>query len=844
MVTAKDGETALAWSRLGAIGWSIFPAVLLHFAHLLTSDGRPFRPWVQVLNYLPAPFILGFQFLATAGNEVSFVMTDWGLTPTYSGFMPGFLAFRFYYFAALIWSMFRVIRWGEASVLQRERRQARVIAWVGLFPFLVGLVADTILRHAFDPPFPSTPHLMAVTFVGAVTYATARYRMMALTSDRVANVVLENTQDVMLLLDANGRIIDVNRRLQVLTGFEKEELIGREGDPLSSSPMDADDFIDRVLRSVSGIHRGTLAARTRTGEEIPFSVTGTVIRDRFGDPLWILLVGHDDRTSRSLSSETSQRLLAQASLAAEKERLSVTLQSIGEGVLTTDVDNRIEMMNSFAEQLTGWTQAQAKGHLLGEVLHLIDERSGHALSDLSRKSSFRLRNRERDGGVILRSRSGTEVPVAYSAASIRDLADRRIGDVVVVRDISGLRRLEADLIRVGKMDSLGVLAGGIAHDFNNLLTAILGYVQLARMDCPGTGAVEDRLSQAEHACLRAQGLTRQLLTFSRGGAPIRKAVAVMPLVRSAISLASSGSGVRVETEVDPNVPPILADEGQIHQVLHNLVLNAVQAMPNGGVVHLRAESITLADPRDEGGTRIPSGEWVRFLIQDEGPGIPDEHLSRIFEPFFTTKASGSGLGLATVYSIVRRHEGSLAVRNREEVGAEFQVWLPVSDSPVVQEAVPMNGSAGLARRKRILIMDDQPLVLDVLNQMLGQLGCEVVLSTNGDEAIRLFMESLGNGKPFDAMILDYTIPGGMGGADTIRAIREHDTTVPAIISSGYANEAVLSDYHNYGFNGVLAKPYQLHHLQEVLESVLNSGQEPRDGDWPLQSRPNDDTPSQ
>jgi PAS domain S-box-containing protein len=816
--TAPNEAVARDWARVGALGWTLFPPFVLQFSWALTRGGRAMHPWAAVVAFAPFVGTLAYQHAFVLEDRARFVQTALGWVPTYPDFLWGFFLFRLCYVAVLAVALVQILRWGRRSGLWRVRRQSQVIAWFGIAPFLVGSAAEALLRHAFDPPFPAVVHLLALTFVAAVAVSMARFRMMMLTSSSVATAVLEGTRDILILLDADGRVVDVNRRTLELGGVPRDELVGRPGTLLAADPAAADAFVDALLASPRGTHRAALSGRTAAGEEIPYQLTGTVIRDRYGDPLWMLVVGHDERTSRRLSSETSQRQLAQARLAEEKELLRVTLRSIGEGVLTTDIDGRVLMMNPVAETLTGWPQAHAAGRPLSEVLSLLDERTRTPIRELERATGEGL---ERDGGVLLRTRGGVEIPLAYSAAPMRDQADRRIGMVVVLRDISGLRRLEADLIRVGKMESLGVLSGGIAHDFNNLLTAILGYVQLARMGAPGPGPINERLSQAEQACLRAQGLTRQLLTFSQGGTPILRPVAVGPLVREVAALATGGSATRCEVHVAPGTPPALADDGQVHQVLHNLILNAVQAMSAAGSLRIDVDGVALPDPLDEDGTRIPAGRWVRFRVSDRGPGIAPADLGRIFEPFFSTKPAGTGLGLATVYSIVRRHGGAVTVRNLPEGGCEFRVWLPASDEEVAPQAGPDTPPEGM-HRTRVLIMDDKPLVRDVLRQMLDAMGYVAVPAADGGEALRLHAEAVAQGRPFDVLFLDYAVPDGMGGADAIRAIRAVDADVPAVLCSGYASDDVLAGYRDHGFDAILTKPYRVEDVRAAVAEAIRA----------------------
>ena len=348
-----------------------------------------------------------------------------------------------------------------------------------------------------------------------------------------------------------------------------------------------------------------------------------------------------------------------------------------------------------------------------------------------------------------------------------------------------------------KIESVGVLAGGIAHDFNNLLTGILGNISLAKMLLGGAEArVAARLTEAEHACQRATALTQQLLTFARGGAPIRHTVALHDVLHEFVTFALHGTTVRSDMSIPATLWPVDGDEGQLSQVLHNIVLNAVQAMPQGGTVQVRAENVAWT-------TSLPlplqEGRYIKITVRDHGGGIPAAALPNIFDPYFTTKPSGRGLGLATAYAIVTKHDGHLTVESEEGIGTTFSLYLPASPQPLaavpVAEAVPLGGSG------RILVMDDDVVIRDLLREMLTSMGYTVAAACDGTEVLALFQRAQAEDHPFHAVILDNTIPGGMGGQDTITHLRALDPQVKALISSGYATDPVMADYAPYGFDG-------------------------------------------
>ena len=438
-----------------------------------------------------------------------------------------------------------------------------------------------------------------------------------------------------------------------------------------------------------------------------------------------------------------------------------------------------------------------------DVPKLIENVSG-VTSGLDRAGVWR--HRKKDGTII-------EVEIISHTLNFGE----RQAEVVLANDITGRIRMEEERLRAQKLESLGILAGGLAHDFNNLLTSILGNISLAQLDMQPGGPSYKRLEEAEKASLRARDLTQQLLTFSKGGWPVKKTVLLNDLVRESAGFALRGSRSRCEFSIPPDLRPVEADEGQISHVINNLVINADQAMPEGGTITVKCDNITVG-PADA--FPIAPGDYVRISVSDRGIGIPKEYLEKIFDPYFTTKQKGSGLGLATSYSIIKHHGGHITIESELGAGATFHVYLPVSSEGIVRRTEDRRRA--VRGTGRILIMDDEDMIRDVAAQMLGNLGYEVEVSRDGAGAIEAFTQAQQAGRPFDLVIMDLTIPGGMGGKDAIKKLRELDPGVKAIVSSGYSNDPIMAEYGNYGFRGVVSKPYTIKMLSEAVKQVIEA----------------------
>ncbi|MDD2541633.1 MAG: ATP-binding protein [Desulfuromonadaceae bacterium] len=397
--------------------------------------------------------------------------------------------------------------------------------------------------------------------------------------------------------------------------------------------------------------------------------------------------------------------------------------------------------------------------------------------------------------------------------------------LVIFTDITERESQQDELIKKQKLESIGVLAGGIAHDFNNILTAILGNISFASMFIGHNDKAEAPLLQAEKATKRAAELAHQLLTFAKGGQPLTRSVAPRQLIEDSLSLVLRGSTVQSSVEIPEGLHSIEADAGQISQAFNNLIINAVQAMPGGGTLSIQTENVSFDTTTNP--FALPAGEYVSFKFSDEGCGIPVETLKNIFDPYFTTKPGGSGLGLASVQSIVSKHGGHISVTSAVNSGTTFKILLPASkDSVLVEETLSreiVTDRLDTGSQASILVMDDEKILRDLAVTMLGELGYRVTTSADGDEAVTLYKSALESGTAFSAVIMDLTIPGAMGGQEAAQAILAIDPHAQLIVSSGYSNDPVMADFQSYGFSAVVFKPYSVTDIAGVLNTLLKTG---------------------
>jgi PAS domain S-box-containing protein len=516
--------------------------------------------------------------------------------------------------------------------------------------------------------------------------------------------------------------------------------------------------------------------------------------------------------SMHISADLRKREEAEVKLREREEQYRTLVEAIPYGILETDLEGRITFSNSASARLYGYPPEELVGTSVFDL-----KESEEEADKLRRNLEFQLKEEPAPLPYFSRDRTRSGVPkeVRVDWDYRRDSQGAVVGFISLISDITESRRMEEEAFKAQKLESLGVLAGGLAHDFNNLLTAIMGNISVARIYADGEARVSGRLEDAEKASLRARDLTQRLITFSRGGEPVKKVIAVERVIREAAAIALSGSSARADISVHGEVWPVEADEGQISQAMNNLLLNATQAMPGGGTVRIECGN---EEKEGDAGPAEGAGKFVKIIVSDEGVGIPREQLRNIFDPYYSTKRTGSGLGLSTAYSIVKKHGGEILAGSPPGGGAVFTVTLPASpwkkaDEPPAELELVRGGG-------RILLMDDEEQVRDAAGRMLTELGYGVETAAEGGRAVEMYREALGAGDPYTGVILDLTVPGGLGGVETVRRLAAVDPGVKAIVSSGYSDDPVMAEYGKSGFSGVIVKPYTVRELGNALRDVI------------------------
>ncbi len=500
----------------------------------------------------------------------------------------------------------------------------------------------------------------------------------------------------------------------------------------------------------------------------------------------------------------------------EKEMLAVTLRSIGDAVIATDVEGRVTLMNRMAEQFTGWPRNEAIGQPLSAVFHVVNEKSRELCENPAEKVLKKGNIIGFANPTVLIARDGTERSIANSAAPIRDRSSNIIGVVLVSRDVTLENRLAVELEKTRKLEAIGLLAGGLSHDFNNILTGIVGAFGLAKLKLESDHPVYELMETGEKVAMQGARVTKQLLTFAKGGAPVKEIGSVYDVIKESCDMSIIGSSVVCRIDRVGKLWNTEIDKGQISQVIQNLVLNASQAMPEGGTVEVLCENHSHR-PENSDDILLAAGDYIKVTVSDHGIGIPAEVISKVFDPYFSTKEKGNGLGLAVCHSIIKRHKGHIECKSESGNGATFTFYLPASAVKTTKETDITEFECG---KGRILIMDDEAFILDVAASMLNLLGFEVDVVRDGNEAVQKYQQALQTTERYAAVIMDLTIPGGMGGREAAGKILAMDKDAVLVVSSGYSSDPVMAEYQKYGFRAAVAKPFNMEALRRAMVAVL------------------------
>lgn len=537
--------------------------------------------------------------------------------------------------------------------------------------------------------------------------------------------------------------------------------------------------------------------------------------------IWLIGLIVTGRAAWNMRRRVHKREQAEAVLWETEKNLRLTLNSIGDGVISTDRTGLVTQLNPVAEKLSGWRSEDALGRPLGEVFKITHPRSRQALADPTESILATGETSGLAGEAILTDTSGTEHRIAHNAAPIIDADGEISGVVLIFQNMSEQIRLQEELLKSRKLEAVAILAGGLAHDFNNLFTGLFGNIQLAMMKLDKAHPAHPRLVLATQSFDVGINLTQQLLTFAKGGHPLLEETDLAQVIHDSIKLGINAENIKIVTTFPKELWQIRGDRSQLSQVFSNLFINSIHAMPEGGTLHIEARNIP--DIKLDNAPDL-SGNFVEICISDQGSGLTEEEVPKVFDIFYTTKAEGRGLGLSIVHRIVGKHNGHVRLDSKPGVGTTVTVYLPAESSSDKTSATLLANepeNSNVAVSGHMLVMDDEEMIRVLSREMLEACGYQVETAADGDEALAKYISAEKSGKSFDVVFMDLNIAKGMGGKVAIKKLLALDPEAKVIVISGYFSDDVMADFSRYGFKGRLAKPFRIEALQNELTRVMN-----------------------
>ena len=632
-------------------------------------------------------------------------------------------------------------------------------------------------------------------------------------SEEKFRAVAQTANEAIISTDRHGNVTFWNNGAESMFGYAADEIIARPMAPLMH---------EQVSKTIVGRMNGLSESKNssflmkavdsegkrKNGEVFPIEISVSSWIN-YGEIFFTAIIRDITKRKKALRESVEERKL-----------LAVTLESITDGIITTDKNDNILLLNRATTRMTGWSQKTAINNRVDKVLRLREARTG--ADDGAGARKIPLSRFSKVEHAVLVSKSGEERYLNMRRAIIRGQDNKPIGNVYALRDVTESRKMEEELFKARKLDSVGVLAGGIAHDFNNIITGIATNLFMAKVSLKNDKEAYQHILQAENASFRASKLTNQLLTFAKGGAPVKENASIRELIEESVGFSLSGSNVNYTLHLSDELWAAEIDRGQIDQVMNNLIINADQAMPDGGSLEVTAENIVIEDKivsdRTEAQLPLMPGQYVKVSVKDTGVGIPRKDLGHIFDPYFTTKESGTGLGLTTAYSIIREHGGCITTKSVRGKGTTVIFYLPAAAPGEQPEEA--GGPGGTVEPGRVLLMDDDETIRMVVGKMLDKAGYRAHCVADGDQAVAAYKEAFHGSDKYDAVVLDLTVVGGKGGREALAEILAIDHDARVIVSSGYSNDPALANHEDLGFCGVIKKPFRVEEFVGVLQEAI------------------------
>jgi signal transduction histidine kinase/ActR/RegA family two-component response regulator len=803
MHASPELPAAYFWYRIGLIG--AIPSTTIYMHYILELSTHPGKKKRRALYFLCYIFVIVFFVLALKGlfftENLERVRFGWtSLTNSREWVVVLFLFYVILYSGI---SIMRLLFWYITEKERPRKNLALLLLLSILIPTLLNIPFVFFISTHPAVKIPEIGYLFAVILLIGFWIAHERYRLLTITRGILSSTVFENVSDILILIETDGTIAHINPYgLSVLKGYRDireggsaEHLFNSCG--ISFESVQGQMQVNNVFQAECNLKSGP--------DLLPLSIVISPLKNENKNLVGYLAICHDMTQSLELDQEKRERYAVEKSLREVEKLNKVVIDSLNDSIHVVDEQLRIVMHNRYQKEFLKKMNldSDAVGKHVKQVFPFLPD---NILDDY----------REVFQSGEIQAKEYT-IPVAeerlFIVESVRIpiIHNSRVDYVLsIIRDVTEKRKQQHVLFQAEKIKSVGILAGGLAHDFNNIMVGIMGNLDLASLSVQEDDDLYDYIHDALHATQMAKGLAQQLLTFSRGGASVLVPGDIEELLVNTCKFVLSGSSISYSLAVDPELFTVDYDPDQLSSVFHNILLNAKQVSPPGSVVRVTAVNTVLEG--DEAG--LPTGNYVQVEITDQGPGIAEKDLERVFDPYFTTRDEGTGLGLSICYSVVKSHNGKIELLSKVGQGTTARIFLPASER--VAAEVPADSMSVTTKGLRVLVMDDESVVLDLFEKMLGYLGCEVEITINGEEVLEKFAEHHDEDSFYDFIILDLTIPGSIGGRQTLVKLRDKYNGIKSIACSGYSDDRLLAEYHEFGFDTFLKKPFTIEELKRAI----------------------------
>jgi|GEM_PF-498935 len=661
---------------------------------------------------------------------------------------------------------------------------------------------ERIYANIYFVPFGESEYIVSIHDITEINIA---YNNLA-EKENLLQKIFEASRDAIFLKDTEGVYLQTNNAFDEIFDLPHNFAMGKKDYDIFPFEI-AEKFHELDMKILERKNPERLDETfNKYGKSVYLETSKVPVADDDGSIIGILGISRDITRRKHLEMRLQQ----------ERDRLLVTLHSIGDGVIVTNEVGKVEMLNTVASQLTGFGEGEAVGKDIDKIFNIVSEKNGEQLESPVRKCIKEQKIYTLSNHTLLINKNGEKIVVADSAAPI--VYDGKVtGSVLVFRDETEKRYMLEEIIKKQKLESVGILAGGIAHDFNNILAAVNTYITLLEMSLENDESAANYIDNMKNLIERAKFLSNQLLTFSKGGAPIKKSMNIYSLVKETADFVLVGTNIRCVIEKDDDLWDVDADSNQLSQVIHNILLNARQAVNEKGRITISLKNETV----ETGSDILPAGNYVKIDITDDGEGICNEHLNRIFEPFYTSKNDGSGLGLSIAYSIIEKHEGHIAVTSEKGKGTTFTMYLKTPEKRQTQSHLSDTGedktdATGRGLAKKVLIVDDEKDIRESLSSLLKAMGHECEIAADAETALEKYSAS---GGTYDIVISDYTLQASISGLDLARKIKANFPTAKIVIMTGYSENNLASGYSTHEIDGFLPKPFSKKDISELMRKI-------------------------